>query len=188
MAHLESASVHAFRRLAIELRKHDAPTRLVSAAHRAVADEVRHARIAGRIARAHGAIPTRVVIAPSQERSLEAIVVENAEEGCVRETFGALLANWQARAAQSLPIRAAMRQVARDETRHAELAWAIDAWAGRRLGVAARRRVAEARRAASAALSGEVVEPPPLLAQVAGVPSASQSRYFIARATQQLWA
>jgi hypothetical protein len=105
----------------------------------------------------------------------------------VRETFGALLASWQARAAGAGDIRAAMQEIAVDETRHAELAWAVDAWARRRLDRAARRRVTEARRAAAAALGRDVVEPPTALAGAAGLPSAAQSRALLAEVGRSLW-
>ena len=52
-------------------------------------------------------------------RELEAIAIENAVEGCVRESFGALLATWQAKTAGDARVRAAMKRIARDETRHA---------------------------------------------------------------------
>jgi hypothetical protein len=37
-----------------------------------------------------------VDIPPFQPRSLEAMCTQNAVEGCVRETFGALVTGWQA--------------------------------------------------------------------------------------------
>jgi hypothetical protein len=57
-------------------------------------------------------------------RSLEELAVENAVEGCVRETYGALTAIWQARTAKDPSVAAAVRRIARDETRHAALSWA----------------------------------------------------------------
>ncbi|HEX7664753.1 MAG TPA: hypothetical protein VF407_09585, partial [Polyangiaceae bacterium] len=97
MAHLEGASVHAFRSLESELVAHGAPVDLVAAACRAAEDEVRHAQETARLAHRHGATPPEVVVAKAEAvRTLEAIALENAVEGCVRETFGALVATWQA--------------------------------------------------------------------------------------------
>jgi hypothetical protein len=79
-------------------------------------------------ARAHRAKPARVAVSAPVQRSLEQLAVENAVEGCVRETYGALLATWQARAAAEPRVRAMMAAVAVDETRHAQLAWDLDAW------------------------------------------------------------
>ncbi|HZS37457.1 MAG TPA: hypothetical protein VFF06_11560 [Polyangia bacterium] len=153
MAHLEAASVPAFRRLRAELRAHGAPKRLLDACTRAARDEVRHARAAARLARRFGAAPPRVVVDAPAARDLAAIAVENAREGCVRETFGALVATWQARAAEDGEVRAVMTTLAADETRHAELSWEIDAWLRSRLAPAERARVEEARRAELAALA-----------------------------------
>lgn len=114
-AHLEAASVHAFRLLGRELAAHGAPRRLVDGARRALRDEARHARITSRLARAHGAVPPPVRVARARRRSLEELAVENATEGCVRETFAAMLAMWQARAAADPAIRDAMAALAPDE-------------------------------------------------------------------------
>ena len=81
-------------------------------------------------------------------RDLEAVARENAVEGCVRETYAASLACRQACAATNPAIRSAMAGIARDETRHAALAWEVDRWSQALLAPAARRRVREARREA----------------------------------------
>ena len=157
IAHLEAASVHAFSRLADELAAHGAPARLVRAARRAQRDEVRHARITARFARAHGGTPQPVkVAARAATRTLEELAVENTVEGCVRETFGALLATWQARVAGDGVVRRAMAGIAEDETRHAQLSWDIDAWVRPRLDREARARVAERRRQSVAHLGVEI--------------------------------
>ena len=63
----------------------------------------------------------------------------------MRETYAALLAYRQALAATDPAIRTAMAGIARDEARHAALAWAVDGWSQALLAPAARRRVREAR-------------------------------------------
>jgi hypothetical protein len=147
-AYLESASVAAFAVLRDELGHHGAPRAVVRSAGRAARDEVRHARVMGTLARRHGAacrVP-RVVRRPM--RSLVEIAVENAVEGCVRETYGAVIAAYQSRTAVDDGVRAAMKAIANDEARHASLAWTIGAWIEGRLTSAERSRVAEARREA----------------------------------------
>src|SRR5207302_2062069 len=94
-AHLEAASVHAFRRLRCELAAHRAPARLLRSARRAQRDEVRHARLMARMARRFGGAPVPARVAPIGPRALDEIAIENAVEGCVRETFGALVASFQ---------------------------------------------------------------------------------------------
>ena len=186
-AHLEAASVHAFRRLERELMAHGAPSSLVAGARRALHDEVRHARLTRQLARAHGGVPAPVRVSPAGRRSLEAIAVENAVEGCVRETFAALLAVHQARAAVDPDVRAAMASIAPDETRHAELAWAVDGWLRTRLDGAARRRVAAARRAAAAELADEASRMPGELARAVGLPDATRTRALVDATRRALW-
>jgi len=173
-AWLEAASISAFRRLARELRAHGAPRELVDAARACARDEARHARTMARLARAHGAAIERVRVEDVGERDLESIARENAVEGCVGETYGALLAVWQAEHASDPDVRAAMREIAPDETRHAALAWAIAAWADARMSEDARARVRRARDEAVRALAADVER------------DAMGSR-FVARMTEVVW-
>ena len=71
-------------------------------------------------------------------RLLEEIARENAVEGCVNETFSAAIAAVQAACARDDRVRAAMRRIATDEMRHAELAWSVAGWIDTRLDAAAR--------------------------------------------------
>lgn len=66
-------------------------------------------------------------------RPLAALAAENAIEGCARESYGALVAAWQATHAIDDDVRAAYASIARDEARHALLSAAIDDWARTRL-------------------------------------------------------
>jgi hypothetical protein len=178
MAHLEAASVPAFERLADELAAHGAPERLVRAARRSAVEEVRHARRMEALALRHGASLPEVDVAPFAPRSLEALALENAVEGCVRETFGALLAGWQARCAEDAAVREALASIAPDELRHAELSWAIDAWALEQLAPEARARVEAAREEAWAALERDAAGStlPDDVARQAGLPSPELAR------------
>jgi len=186
-AHLEAASVHAFRRLGRELRAHGAPNALVAGTRRAIRDEARHARAMRRLASAHGATSAAVRVAKTPVRSLEEIAVENAVEGCVRETFAALLAVHQARVAGDAAIREAMATIAPDETRHAELAWAIDEWVQQRLDDGAQQRVARARRQAVAALAAECATIDATLARAVGLPGREQTGALLEATRQALW-
>jgi hypothetical protein len=105
------------------------------------------------------------------ERSLEEMAIENAVEGCVRETYGALVALWQASHATDPVVAAAMVPMAEDETRHAELAWEVASWAEPLLSPAARSRVDAARTRALHDLATEACRPlPPALVSFAGLP------------------
>jgi len=188
MAHLEAASAPAFVRLAGELRVHGAPRALVASAERAALDEQRHARAVGALARRFGAGVPAVVIDEAAERALDEIAVDNAAEGCVGETWGALLALEQARAAGDARVRSAMAAIAEDEARHAELAFRVARWADRFLDDESRRRVTRARHAAARALAASLaVEPAPPLREVAGLPSAARALTLFSSLARDVW-
>ncbi|AUX38731.1 ferritin [Sorangium cellulosum] len=155
IAQLEAASVWAFEALGRELAHHGAPRPLVERARIAERDEVRHARVMRRVAARYGGRWQEPRVDPRPVRSLEELALDNAAEGCVRETYGALVGMWQARSARDPLVRRVMTRIARDETRHAKLSWAIDAWVRPRLSPAERRRVEEARRGALDAIAEE---------------------------------
>ncbi|MFO0552451.1 MAG: ferritin-like domain-containing protein [Polyangiaceae bacterium] len=155
-ARLEAASVPAFRQLAVELGMHRAPATLVRHAIRSAEDEVRHARVVSALARRYGVRPTRAEVGPMQPRPLVDVALDNATEGCVRETFGAVVATVQARRARDPQVRRVLAGIARDEARHAALSWAIDAWASSVLSPREARLVREARRESQERLGREL--------------------------------
>jgi hypothetical protein len=191
-ARLEAASIAAFDRLGAELAAHGAPPELIEASARAAADEVRHARVTAALARRYGGRASLRRSSTSlhrRARSLEAIAIENAVEGCVRETFGALTALAQSKTAGDVRLRAAMKRIAEDETRHAALGWAVARWAEGQLDARARARVEAARQAAIEELARHAVDEPPIaLQRVAGLPSAAASRRMLDELQRTLWA
>jgi hypothetical protein len=188
-AFLEAASIPAFRRLAQELNVHGAPAALVDRARLAVKEEARHARTMSRLAARRGAKPSRPRHAAFAPRSLEELVLENAVEGCVGETFGAALAHWQALTASDPELRAAMEQIAEDEEGHAELAWAVEAWALPSLSPEARARVHAARAEAVGGLQGGLERSWDEASDRAlGLPSREQLSALIGRMRREIWA
>lgn len=129
MARLEEASIPAFLWLATELEHHGAPMDLVRRARQAAVDEVLHTRLAWAMAARYGAVAPRAVVdLPVAPRSLEDIAVENMVEGCVRETYGALIALYQSQHAQDSQVRGFMKRIAEEEAEHAQLGADIDSW------------------------------------------------------------
>jgi hypothetical protein len=189
-AALEAASVPAFRRLARELAAHGAPARLVEAARAAVSEEARHYALMARAARAHGAEPRRPRVRSLGVRPLPEVARENAREGCVRETYGAMMAALQARRASEPELRATMASIVRDEARHARLAWEVDAWARSVLPRADARSVEAARRAEGGALVDEVRSSalPAAAARALGLPTAARAGRHARVAQRALWA
>lgn len=163
VARLEAASVASFERLADELAAFGAPDALVARARAAAADEIRHAALLRELAERRGACVEAPRVAPFRARSLEAFALENAVEGCVLETFGALVGMAQAELAADVDVRRVMRTVAADEARHGELAWAVHAWAVHRLPAEAALRVRATRDAALRALVAAAAEAEPTL-------------------------
>jgi len=187
-AYLEAASVDAFERLAQELRAHGAPRHLIAASKRAAKDEVRHARVTTKLAEGAGAEVPTCLLAPRSVRSLEEMAIENAVEGCVRETFGAAVGIIQAERASDRRVRRAMKTIARDETRHAQLSWAVAQWLDPRLDAQARARVRRARADAIEALvQSATQEPDVTLTHRLGLPSSAQARAVLDELRASLW-
>jgi hypothetical protein len=180
MARLEAASVRAFRELEGALATHGAPPRLRAAAKRAEVDEGRHARATATLARRFGARPARVRARAVAIPSLPALLEDNAVEGCVLETYGALLAAFQACRADDPRVRRTLRRIADDETRHADLAWRILAWGWQQLAAPDGRRVRRAFESALAALETRALTGlPPDVLRTAGHPSPDDERRLV---------
>ena len=186
-AELEAASVHAFERLARELEAHGAPKGLSARARRAARDEIRHARVMRTFARKLGADPVSPRHEPAPVRDLEDIARENAVEGCVRETFGAAVATFQAEHATDPALRAAMARIADDETRHAALGWDVAAWARDQLDHDASARVDREMRRAVDALAEAARLPLARELEGVGLPDARTSTRLFEALRASLW-
>jgi hypothetical protein len=131
----EWASVPAFWELAEQLDVCGAPAALADRALAAAADEIRHAlHAAGVAASLAGAavaleppahLPRQPATGPA---GLLRLAAESWTDGCLTEGAAAACATAEADAAGIAALRSALRQVAVDEKRHAELAWDILAW------------------------------------------------------------
>ena len=156
----EHASIAAFSRFALHLLSVGAPPEMIVAAHRAALDEIRHARAAFALARRYGdrdvgPAPLRVDDALGS-LALADIAELTAEEGCVGETLGAILAAEQATLATDPIVQRMLRRLAEDEARHAELAWQFVRWA---VGVGGRDVVTAIQRGIRRAAAGTLAAP-----------------------------
>jgi len=157
----EHASIAAFARFSMMMMSVSAPADLVADSQRASLDEVRHARACFSLARRYGAEasgPGDLRVDDSMApMSLAELAALTAEEGCVGETLGALLADEQAARATDPVAASILERIARDEARHAELAWKFVAWAVARGGEDVARAVRAAiARATKATLAMEI--------------------------------
>jgi hypothetical protein len=146
---LEHASVAAFARFAMELMAVGAPSGLVEAAHEAALDEVRHARLCFALARAYAGTDVKPAAFPfggsvEVAADLAAMAASSVIEGCVGETLAAAVAAEQLARATDPAVCAVLAMIAKDEARHAELAWRTVAWALRRGDETVRRAVIDA--------------------------------------------
>jgi hypothetical protein len=187
IAHLEAAAVVAFAILERELAEHGAPDELLVAARQALGDEMRHAEIMERLARRFGARPAPVELAKRGKRTLLEIAIENAVEGCVRETYGALVAHYRAATAEDAEIRNAWAAIAPEETEHAELSHALHRWLCSRLSDDERGLVHAALETALLTLRREsALEPEPELVARAGVADAKAATRLLDGLEQEL--
>ena len=156
-ARMEHASIAAFARFTLQLVALGAPHDLVTEAGRAMADETEHARLAFGLASAYGgeAIgPGPLAVDGSLDGiDLLQLVETTFLEGCVGETIAAVEAREAFEHATDPRVREVLEAIARDETKHAELAWKTVAWAIRAGGDRVRARVEET-------LARVVAEPP----------------------------
>lgn len=187
-ASLEAASVTAFERLADELTAHGAPASLAAAARASARDEARHAVVVGALARARGATVPEAQIDAPVARTLGAMARENVVEGCVYETWAAMVAWWQADHANAPDVAAAQRRIARDETRHAALAWSVRDWCLARAD-ADGAALSAAMRGAVDALAASVEAPAPAaLVDELGLPPRDDARRLFASLRASIWA
>ena len=151
MAHLEAASVLAFEQLVARLEAWQAPAELVERCRQAADDERNHARWMTALARSVGAsVPP--VRCETVEATPYAEALHNAVEGCVNETFAALLMLHRARVARDPLLRSLFERIAADEAGHAQLAWDLHTWLRTQLSPEQARTVDAARARALALL------------------------------------
>jgi hypothetical protein len=133
---MEHASVAAFARFALQLLGLGAPPDLLEACQQAMADELRHARIAFGLASAYagaplgpGSLKLDGALDESSGDLLADVVMATLVEGCIGETIASLDAREGAAHAVDAHVQRALSEIAADEERHAELAWRFLDWA-----------------------------------------------------------
>jgi hypothetical protein len=189
-AQLEAAAVAAFTRMIEELLACSAPAQLIAQARAARVDEQRHARQMRALARRHGACVPPIEVSAWSPRSLAAMALENAVEGCVRETWAAVVATHQAEHIADSAAAETLRAIAADERQHAALSWRLGAWLDAQLSPRERAQTAAAYRCAIAELREQTRLPvAEVLVARAGLPDQSASALLFERlCADLLWA
>lgn len=129
----EHASIASFSRFQLELLALGAPAELLGRAAEAIADEVRHAQLAFRVASAMAGEPVSpaglsLEGALARSTDEEAVLVGAIVEGCINETIASLGVQRAAAGTNDAALARALTEVADDEARHAELSWAFVRW------------------------------------------------------------
>jgi hypothetical protein len=145
----EHASVGTFSRFALQLLALGAPAELLHETLAAARDEVRHAELCFALASAYAGEPLEPDALPVPtplplDARLVDMVVETVIEGCIGETLAAAQAMDQLAVARDPAVRHSLESTLEDETRHAELAWKVVAWALEKGGDPVRRAVERA--------------------------------------------
>ena len=171
MALLEHVSITAFVELAAQLEELGAPAVLVERCLAAADDEREH--VEHHVALG-ASVPAQHPDPASPGTSRLAIAMHNATEGCVAETWAALLAQVQAQHASEPATRRIFAQIAEDEARHAQLAWDLHTWLCAGLSTEEVERVEAARLEALSQLGrrarAEAMQMPASVRQTLGLP------------------
>ncbi len=133
-ARAEHSSVAGFHRFALDLLAHGAPPELLLRVQHAAAQEVRHAVTCFSLASVYGGEAVGPAPMELGERapiasSLAELAVWTLRDGAVGETLAAYLAQRALEHTTAPAARRALEEIVRDETQHAELAWATLRWA-----------------------------------------------------------
>lgn len=132
----EHASAASFSRVVLELMALGAPADLVADTYAAAVDEVRHAQLAFGLVSRYAGVALRPGPMPLEDlriaADLAAFAAGTVREGCLAETVSALLVA-EALDRETDPaartVLAVLAVLARDESRHAALAWRTVRWA-----------------------------------------------------------
>ena len=134
----EHASVAAFARLTLDLMGLGAPPALIAAANRDALDEIRHTELCFSIARgldgksvSPGPFPQaqRVATLPRSRRlALAKLAVDSLVDGALHEGVSARIIAKLAQRCEVPAIRAALKEIAADEGRHAAHGWTVVSW------------------------------------------------------------
>jgi hypothetical protein len=165
-----------FERLAEDLRELLAPEDLVQRALECAVEEVHHACMTMDLAERLGATVELPPIPSAVLRTPHEIAVDNAHGGCVRTTYAAILAHYQAQCANDETIACTMQVIAEVVTRQATLAWDVARWLELRLTADERRDVDVVRGKAFRRLRFELLdEPDTELVMTAGLPASARA-------------
>lgn len=189
LAALEHESIAAFTEMALYLSRHNAPRSLTDRLLTAARDESRHTVAMLHLANhLENTTPSLPEVSIAEPESLLAFAKHNAREGCVRETYGAVLAAYQSQRASDAVVRATFATIAPEEAQHAQLSWDVAAFVDTLLTEQERTEVAQTITEASAELADSLAIPPPYECRDAlGLPAADVALSMYHQLRDALW-
>jgi len=183
----EAASVIAFVHLKQELSFYNAPVAILKRIDKAIEDEKRHALQVEILAQRYDRQIKKFDVDATPIRNLEAIAIDNMKEGCIGETWGALVGLFQAEHAKDKVIATTMYLIAVDEVDHAALSWEIHDWITDQLSEEACLRVEFTKKAALASLRLKAERPVEQnLSLLAGFPEPQTSKVLVDKLIQSI--
>lgn len=129
----EHASVASFAKFMVQLVHLGAPADLLASANRAVSDELMHARACFSLAAGYGAGSVGPGVLNTggcleHEVCPEQVLRETLIDGCINETLAAVEAAHLSKKVLDPTVAEILESIARDESRHAALAWRTVRW------------------------------------------------------------
>lgn len=134
-ARMEHASVASFAKCTLDLMALGAPRDLIEGAVDAQQDEIRHTAACFSLAAQYfgvsslGPGPLALEGLYSGGVTLESVLIQTIRDGCVNETLAAAEAIWLAQRTQVPHVRQILEDIAKEEAKHAALAWRFVRWA-----------------------------------------------------------
>jgi hypothetical protein len=129
---MEHASIAAFARFTLHLLALGAPPELVHASQEALGDKTEHARLAFGLASAFAGDPVApgplAIDGALDGFDLRDFLATLIREGCIGETVAAIEAREALEHVTDPAVRAVLETIARDDLRHAALAWQVLGW------------------------------------------------------------
>jgi hypothetical protein len=129
---MEHASIAAFARFVMHLLALGAPAEIVRASQEAMGDETEHTRLAFALGSACEGRPVGPgpldIDGALDSFNVDDFVATLLREGCIGETMAAIEAQEALQDATDPAVHRVLSTLARDELRHAELAWRTLAW------------------------------------------------------------
>jgi hypothetical protein len=183
----EGASAEAFRGHLLELPLLNSPPEFIEQARGAAREAEQHQQDIQSLALRFGGRPSHRSRTASRPSDLYSFALQNATEGCIRETMRAAQAAHQSQRACDEEVRRVLKKVASDSTRHASLLWEVHDWALSQLSPARGRSIRAAQQHAFSEIEQELErEVSPELCSWAGVAPRPAARRMLETLREEL--